>query len=227
MFKSIVSLFFPKVCSGCEAHLLQDEIVICTKCRHEIPVTNHHKNEKNEVMMRFYGRVDLEFAAAFLYFHKTGIVQNMIHKLKYKGHEEIGAIIGYWCAEEYKVVTENHKFDYIIPVPLHKKRLKERGYNQVTTFGKALSKEWKIPYKDDLLVRNIYSKTQTKKTLLNRTNIDKELFNITIDTSQNGNHYLLIDDVVTSGSTLEACCKALLKNPNSKVSVLCMAMSHS
>jgi ComF family protein len=227
MFKSIINLFFPSVCAGCNSFLLKNEIVICTRCRHEIPQTNHHINPNNEVVKRFYGRIDLEFGAAFLYFHKEGIVQNMIHKLKYKGHEEIGEIIGVWYADELKNIPELKTIDYIIPVPLHKKRLKERGYNQVTTFGKALSKNLNIPYKDDLLIRKIYSKTQTKKNLLNRTDISNDIFDITIDKSQNSNHYLLIDDVMTTGSTLEACARKLLEIPNSKVSILCMAMSHS
>lgn len=226
MFKSLINLFYPKVCGGCESFLLKNEIVICANCRHEIPLTNHHKNPNNEIVKRFYGKIDLDFGAALFYFHKKGIVQNMIHKLKYKGHEEIGEIIGYWYAEELKDIPELKTIDFIIPVPLHKKRLKERGYNQVTTFGKTLSKKLNIPYNEDLLVRKINSKTQTKKTLLNRTEIVYEVFDINNNNIQNGIHYLLIDDVITTGSTLEACAKKLLQIPNSKVSILCMAMSH-
>lgn len=227
MLKSVINLFFPKVCSGCDAFLLNGEIVICTQCRHDIPITNHHKNEKNEIINRFYGRIPLEFAAAFFYFHKKGIVQSLIHKLKYKGHEEIGTVIGIWYANELKDCDALKNIDCIIPVPLHPKRFKERGYNQVTTFGKALSENLKIPYNDELLKRVVYSKTQTNKSLIGRSDIVKDIFDINIDKSQNGNHYLLVDDVITTGSTLEACARVLLKIPEAKVSILCMALSHS
>lgn len=227
MIKSIVNLFFPPVCAACDGFLLKGEMVICTKCRHEIPLTNHHLNQENEMMKRFYGRIPLEFAASFFYFHKKGRIQNLIHKLKYKGHEEIGTSIGIWYANELKDCEVLKTIDFIIPVPLHPKRFKERGYNQVTTFGKALSENLKIPYNKNLLKRVVYSKTQTNKSLIGRSDIVKDIFDIDIDISQNGNHYLLVDDVVTTGSTLEACSRALLKIPNSKVSILCMAMSHS
>jgi ComF family protein len=225
MFQSVVNLIFPKVCAGCNSFLLTDEIVICTACRYEIPLTNHHKNPNNEAFNKFYGKIPVEFAAALFYFNKKGIVQEMIHKLKYKGHEEIGETIGYWYAEELKDLAILKTIDCIIPVPLHPKKLNERGYNQVTSFGKALSSSLQIPYNEKLLVRTIYSKTQTKKSLLGRSELAKDIFDIDIDKSQNGNHYLLVDDVITTGSTLEICTRALLKIPNSKVSILCMAMT--
>ena len=100
MIHHLLNLFFPKSCAGCQSFLLTNEVVICTQCRHEIPITNHHTNDQNEVLRKFYGRIPLEFGAAFFYFHKKGIVQEMIHKLKYKGQEEIGQTIGNWYSEE-------------------------------------------------------------------------------------------------------------------------------
>jgi len=225
MFQSVLNLFFPKACAGCNSILLSDEKVICTSCRHEIPLTNHHKTLNNEVFNKFYGRIDLEFAAAMFYFHKKGIVQEMIHKLKYKGHQEIGQLIGDWYAEELKSNTEIKSIDYIVPVPLHKKRLKERGYNQITTFGKTLSTNLNIPFNDNILVRNVYSKTQTKKTFLGRSEVIESVFGVSFDESHHNKHFLLIDDVITTGSTLEACCRELIKIPGAKVSIVCMAMT--
>jgi ComF family protein len=225
MFNSILNLFFPKACAGCNSFLLSDEKVICTLCRHEIPLTNHHKTKNNEAFSKFYGRIDLEFAATLFYFHKKGIVQEMIHKLKYKGHQEIGEVIGYWYAEELKDVKEIKDVDYIIPVPLHKKRLKERGYNQVTTFGEALSKNLNKPYNETILVRNVYSKTQTKKTFLGRSEVVESIFGVQFDENHHNKHFLLIDDVITTGSTLEACGRELLKISGAKVSIVCMAMT--
>jgi ComF family protein len=226
MFTSLINLFYPNICAGCESFLLQDEKVLCTRCRHEIPLTHHILNPNNEAFSKFYGKVPVEFAAAFLYFHKKGRVQELIHKLKYKGHEEIGMALGYWFAEELKQFEPIKDVSCIIPVPLHPKKLRERGYNQVTSFGKALSENLNIPFEENVLIRNLYTKTQTKKNLLGRTELAKNLFDITDDISLNGNHIILVDDVITTGSTLEKCCNALLKIPNVKVSVLCMAMTH-
>jgi len=132
-------------------------------CRHEIPLTHHHKIANNEAFVKFYGRIPVEFTAALFYFHKKGIVQELIHKLKYKGHQEIGEMIGSWYAQELKSVACIKTVDCIIPVPLHPKKLKERGYNQVTSFGEALAKNLSITYNPDILIRKRYSNSQTKK----------------------------------------------------------------
>jgi ComF family protein len=225
MFEKLLNLFFPKACAGCNSFLLANEKVICTVCRHEIPLTNHSKIENNEAHVKFYGRIPIEFAGALFYFHKKGIVQELIHKLKYKGHQEIGTAVGYWYAEEIKSIKKLQDIDFIIPVPLHKKRLKERGYNQVETFGKALSESTKIPYDDNVLIRTIYSKTQTNKNILGRSEMAKSIFSITADESHHNKHFLLIDDVITTGSTLEACGRELLKIPGARLSIVCLAMT--
>jgi ComF family protein len=117
--------------------------------------------------------------------------------------------------------------DEIIPVPLHKRKLRERGYNQVTNFGTTLSEGLNIAYNPNLLVRNIYSKTQSKKTLLNRSDGIDTIFDVAFSEKDHDKHFLLIDDVITTGSTLEACSHALLKIPGAKISIVCMAMAHS
>lgn len=227
MFKSLINLFFPKVCSGCNSFLLTNEDVICTVCRHEIPLTNHHLNIENEAFKKFYGRIPIIHTSALFYFHKKGIVQQLIHNLKYKGHEEIGTILGEWYSEDLKNIGLLKSVNEIIPVPLHRRKLKERGYNQVTTFGKALSSGLNIDYNDSILVRNVYSKTQSKKNLLGRTEGIESTFDVTFTEKDHNKHFLLIDDVITTGSTLEACSRALLKIPGAKISIVCMAMAQS
>jgi len=212
---------------GCKAFLLTEENVICTTCRHEIPLTQHFRNPENEAYSKFYGRIPIEHASALLYFHKKGIVQEIIHGLKYRGHEEIGTVFGKWMSEDLKKLPITNTFDTIIPVPLHKKRLRERGYNQVTTFGLGLSESLKIHYNATILQRNVYSKTQVKKNLLGRTAVIDSLFDVTFTENDHNKHFLLIDDVLTTGATLEACGRALLKIPGAKISIVCMAMSHS
>jgi ComF family protein len=227
MFESIINLFFPKVCSGCSSFLLTNENVICTVCRHDIPLTNHHLNPENDAFKKFYGRVPVLHTSALFYFHKKGIVQQLIHNLKYKGHEEIGTILGEWYAEDLKTIDLLQSVDQIIPVPLHRRKLKERGYNQVTAFGKALSSRLNTDYNDALLIRNVYSKTQSKKNLLGRTEGIETIFDISFTEKDHNKHFLLIDDIITTGSTLEACSRALLKIPGAKISIVCMAMAQS
>lgn len=227
MFESIINLFFPKVCSGCSSFLLTNENVICTVCRHDIPLTNHHLNPENDAFKKFYGRIPVIHTSALFYFHKKGIVQELIHNLKYKGHEEIGAILGEWYAEDLKTITLLQTVDEIIPVPLHRRKLKERGYNQVTAFGKALSSSLNLDYNDSILIRNVYSKTQSKKNLLGRTEGIETIFDVSFTEKNHNKHFLLIDDVITTGSTLEACSRALMKIPGAKISIVCMAMAQS
>lgn len=226
MFKNIINLFFPPVCAGCHSFLVSNENVICTLCRHNIPLTNHHLNPENEAFKKFYGRIPVEYTSALLYFHKKGIVQELIHNLKYKGQEEIGTVLGEWYAEDLKNSLIIQSVDEIIPVPLHKRKLRERGYNQVTNFGLALSKNLNIPYNSTLLIRNIYSKTQSKKTLLSRSDGIDTIFEVVFTEKDHNKHFLLIDDVITTGSTLDACSHALLKIPGVKISIVCMAMAH-
>lgn len=227
MYKTILNLFFPPVCSGCHAVLMTNETVLCTNCRHEMPVTQYHLDANNEAVKKFYGKIEIEHASAFLYFHKKGIVQELIHNLKYKGHEEIGTVLGNWYVEDLKELHLAIPFDIVIPVPLHPKKLKERGYNQVTNFGKAVAEGLNIPYNTSILYRKKYSKTQSKKNLFGRSENIENIFDAKFSEENENKHFLIVDDVLTTGATLEACARALLKIPGTKISIACMAMAHS
>ncbi|MFD2908395.1 ComF family protein [Flavobacterium ardleyense] len=181
----------------------------------------------NYITKKFYGILPVEFNAAMLYFHKDGIAQQLIHNLKYRGHQEIGTFLGQWHAKDLKEIGTKHQFSEIIPVPLHKKRLRERGFNQITTYCTALSEELQIDYNENLLFRKIYSKTQTKKNREARSEVSNSLFDVNFSEKDAGKHFLLVDDVITSGATLEACAKALLKIPDAKISIITIAYSES
>ncbi len=227
MINYLIDLFFPKVCAGCHTLLLANEAVICTRCRHEMPLTQYHLDIKNEAVKKFYGKIDIHHASAFLYFNKKGMVQELIHNLKYKGQEEIGIVLGNWYVEDLKKLDLEIPFDVVIPVPLHKRKFRERGYNQVTTFGKALAEGLEIPFDDTLLYRKKYSKTQSKKNLSGRAENIANLFDVTFSEKNQNKHFLIVDDVLTTGATLEACSRALLKIPGAKISIVCMAMANS
>ena len=227
MLKYLINLLFPKLCMGCNSLLLNNEKIICSECNHGLPYTNHHILENNDTTKKFYGIIPIEFSASMLYFHQKGIVQNLIHNLKYNKHQEIGTLLGKWYSNDLKSVSKIKTITEIIPVPLHEKRLKERGYNQVTTFCETLSEELKIPYNSSLLYRTKYSKTQTKKDKEHRKEVTNEIFDVHFNETDYNKHFLLVDDVLTSGATLEACAKALLKIPNSKVSIVTIAYTLS
>jgi ComF family protein len=226
MINNLINLFFPKVCLGCNGLLISEENVICSSCRHEIPLTQHFLNHENDAFVKFYGKIPVEQVSALFYYHKKGIVQEIIHSLKYRGHQEVGTVFGEWVSEELILLPISTHFDVVIPVPLHKKRLRERGYNQVTNFGIAIAKRLEIPFNESLLLRKVYSKTQVKKDLLGRISVIDSLFDVTFSEKDHHKHFLLVDDVLTTGATLEACGRALLKIPGAKISIVCMAMSH-
>lgn len=226
MLKNLINLIFPQLCNGCNNLLLKNESRICTNCLYELPETHHHKITDNEVTMKFYGLVPIEFGASFLYFKSKGIVKQIIHNLKYRGKEEIGTLLGNLYAPNLESIVREQRVSEIIPVPLHPKRHKKRGYNQVTTFCEALSTNLNIPLNDALLVRNLYTETQTHKDKDARQ-YQTNLFEAKFTEQDFDKHFLLIDDVITTGATLEKCARALLKIPNSKVSIVTIAFTQS
>ncbi len=227
MFKSLANLLFPVTCSGCDGLLLESENVICTQCRHNMPYTQHHRMKENETFRRFYGRLALEHASAMAYFHKEGIVQQLIHNLKYRNREEISGMIGGWYAHDLKRVPALADVTDVIPVPLHPKKLRERGYNQVEKFGRAIASGLGVAYNEEILYRTSYTNTQTRKNLAARAEIIGSAFDVKFTEADHDKHFLLVDDVITTGATIESCGRALLKIPGARISIVAMAYAHS
>jgi ComF family protein len=221
--KDFFYVFYPKICANCEEQLLRSEKVICTFCRHDLPLTNFQSYTKNKITAIFLGRITIEKAYSLLYFRKKGSTKNIIHALKYKGNEEIGVFFGNWLGE---ILCENKAFfnvDLIIPVPIHSKKKKIRGYNQVTKFGQCLSNHLDVPFIEKVLVRRSSTKTQTLKARFERFSDAETKFLLTDTAIFKNKHVLIIDDVITTGATLEACSMALLKTSGIRISVLTMA----
>ncbi len=221
----IVSSFFPAVCLGCSDKLLHQELHICTHCRHNLPFTSFQKHAQNPVMNSFYGRVLLENATALLHYKKNGMVQQLVHQLKYKGQQEIGTVFGNLLGNDLKNETSYQSITHVIPVPLHKKRFQKRGYNQVTTFGKQLATHLQANYVDDVLVKVSNNKTQAFKKRAARWMTTQHSFEIENAEKLEHAHILLVDDIITTGATLEACANALKKIPNIKISIATMSIA--
>ena len=223
--KKLLNLFFPKVCYAC-SHLLSDnERHICTDCRHNLPITNYHFENNDAVEKVFYGRVKLERATALLKFQKKGMVQHLLHNLKYKGHEAIGGVLGEWLGNELKSVEAYKNIDVVIPVPLHHRKLKKRGYNQVAQFGVTVAKALNARYIDSVLIKTTATKTQVFKKRITRWKDPDEIFSIKNKDLIKGKHLLLVDDIITTGATIEACTNVLNKAVDIKISVATMAIA--
>lgn len=222
-----MNVTFPNFCFGCTKLLINNETTICSKCLHFLPFTRHNQLKENEITRTFKGIIPIEFGYSMLYFNKKGITQSLIHNLKYRNKQEIGTFLGNIYAKELqdnKILTV---VDYIIPVPLHKKRFHERGYNQITSFCKSLGENLNIPVLDNVLVKTEYLKSQTLKNKELRLENNKKAFTIQNFKDLSNKHFLIIDDVFTTGATLESCAKEILKIENAKVSILTIAFSQS
>lgn len=223
ILKSVFRLFYPELCANCENQLTENESLVCLFCRHDLPLTNFTDYSENKITKAFYGRVAIEKANTLLFYRKEGIAKKLIHELKYKGNEEIGNFFGNWLGEILKENNEFSTIDFIIPVPLHPKKLRQRGYNQVTKFGERVSHHLKKPFVENVLLRTSTSKTQTFKARFERFNNNDTKFEVKEATLLKNKHVLLIDDVITTGATLEACAKELQKIEGVKISILTMA----
>lgn len=225
MLGSVLDLFFPKVCYACQFQLSDNEKYVCTNCRHNLPVTNYHLDNDDFVLKTFYGRAKIEHATALLRFEKKGITQHLIHNLKYKGYEDIGVFLGKWLGEELKDLNAYQTIDMVIPVPLHKKKLRKRGFNQVAKFGQEIAKQLNADYCDDVLIKITNTASQVNKNRFSRWINNEELFAIQNKEKIANKHILLVDDIITSGATMEACVSILNKAPNVKISMVAMAIA--
>jgi len=225
MFKAIIDLFFPKVCYACHEVLNDHEQDICTDCRNNLPVTNFHFHKDNNVSKVFYARVKVEYGTALFRFEKKGLVQQLIHNLKYKGQESIGVFLGDWLGGELKTVKEYSEIDIVIPVPLHKNKLKKRGYNQVAQFAEHIASALNVKYIDNVLLKVTNTDSQVLKSRLARWTNNEELFTLQNKNAIANKHILLVDDLITTGATMEACINVLNQAKNIKISVACMAIA--
>lgn len=226
MLQDFLSLLFPEICHACDQPLARGEHYICTECNVKLPYTDlhvHGATELNYLQQRFWGKVPVRFAFSYLHFRSKGRVQRVLHKLKYKGAQELGEHLG----KRYGALLYDHgyaaHFDLVVPVPLHRLKLRRRGYNQSEGFAKGLAEALQVPWSSKVLERAVDTDSQTKKSRLDRWQNVEQVFVVKQAEEVKGKRILLVDDVLTTGATLEACAHALLQHGCSEVSVTTIA----
>ncbi|MFT6970118.1 MAG: ComF family protein [Roseivirga sp.] len=203
-FEDFVALFFPSICIGCEESLPQGVQHICPTCQYQLPKTNNYKIEVTHIEQILAGSIHYKHLLAYLHFHKKGIVQKLLHELKYNHKEEVGIMLGRWFGHDLMVAGFQVEFDLIVPVPLHTSRQRKRGYNQSEAFAKGLSEVLKTDVVN-ALARIEASETQTRKTRMERQENVKSIFEVILPSMVANKRVLLVDDVLTTGATLIAC----------------------
>ncbi|WP_165838151.1 ComF family protein [Pontibacter arcticus] len=226
MFEDLLALLFPETCYGCDKALGKGEKCICTDCSIKLPYTNFHQNdlhELNPLERRFWGKVPVKYAFSYLHFESKGRVQRLLHRLKYKGAQDLGEHIGKQYGYQLAEHKYNLQFDLIVPVPLHKIKLRKRGYNQSDCFATGLAEAMQLPWNAKALARTTYTSTQTSKTRFDRWQNVEQVFMVNLPDEVKDKRVLLVDDVLTTGATLEACAVALLDAGAAEVSIATIA----
>lgn len=223
LFKSLVNLLFPRVCAACGNVLLEGEDSVCTTCRFLLPKTGYENNPDNPLAQMFYGQIPFNAVMAEFFFSKTGKVQHLIHGLKYHHCRENGIFLGQEIGKSLLKAPDYQGIDFIIPIPLHPKKEKLRGYNQSLVIAEGIHEIMNVPIAEKSLVRSVFTDTQTKKSREERYQNVKDIFELKKPEQLQGKHVLLVDDVLTTGATLMSAGKALLHAEGIKISVATVA----
>lgn len=220
----LLALLYPEECQACAGELAQSEHLICSQCRIKLPYTDFHLSPADNALHRvLWGRVPVRLAVAYLKFQEKGRVQRLLHNLKYKGQQEIGEQLGKWFGGRLGQQEAFSTVDGVVPVPLHKSKLQQRGYNQVSGYAKAIAEALHVPCLEGVLLKKKSIGTQTHKNRQERWEAMRSLYSVADASSVQGKHLLLVDDVITTGATLEACAQALLEAGASHISIATIA----
>ena len=222
---SLLHLAFPHVCEGCGTDNLQPDHLLCLRCLDSLPVTNFHLHSNNPIEKKFWGRMQVVHATAQYYFTKESMMQHLMHQFKYKGNKELGIYLGKLLG--YALASSNRflDIDALIPLPLHKSKEHKRGYNQAAVLCDGVSSVLNKPVWKDVVSRPEFTETQTKKNRIQRWQNMEGKFELANPEKIEGKHILLVDDVITTGATLEACGRELLNAKNVQLSIATLCFS--
>jgi ComF family protein len=223
IFSSTMHLLYPHVCTGCGSDLLDADNLLCVSCIHDLPHTNFASLKNNQIEKDFWGRINLVAAYSQFYFSKAFLIQHLIHQLKYKGDTKIGFYLGKIMG---KTMLQSNRFsniDALIPLPLFSEKEHKRGYNQATIICNGISSVMNIPVLNGAVIRRQATETQTRKHRTERWDNVKDSFKLAKPAELNGKTVLLVDDVVTTGATLEACGNVILNATDARLSIATLA----
>jgi ComF family protein len=217
-------LLYPDICLACGNSLAGNEYYICTKCLGNLPLTNFWNQPENPVEQLFWGRVKIEFAAAYLYFEKGSHFQNIFHELKYKGKKDVGVLLGKLYGQKL-CESRFNEIDLIIPIPLHKSRMHQRGYNQSELIAQGISESMNKPVDTKSVIRIKATKTQTSRSRYERWLNVEGIFKCIDKSPLENKHVLIVDDIVTTGATTESLIQEISDIPGIKISVVALAVA--
>lgn len=223
LLQDLRDIVYPDLCLACDEPLRSSEKIICLRCQLELPKTDYADFRENPVAKKFWGKVPVAHAMALYHFHKSSRIQNLMHALKYKGRKDVGIKLGNLLGFQLFKNDLFNSVDYITSVPLHREKEIKRGYNQANLIGEGLSEILEIPFASSILRKTKFTDSQTKKNRIQRWENVKEIFQLEEENTIKGKHILLIDDVITTGSTLEACTAELIKADGVRVSIAAVA----
>jgi len=216
-------LFFPHVCAGCGTDNISLQAPLCLHCISELPLTNFAVYAGNPVEKYFWGRMPVSGAAALCHFTDGSLVQHLLHQLKYRGNKEVGYLLGKLIGHSLTAADRFHGIDMLVPLPLFAARQKKRGYNQASILCSGIADVLQLPVVEDAIVRLSATETQTHKNRIERWMNMEGKFSLLQPGIFSGKHILLVDDVITTGATLEACGQAILRAGNVKLSIATLA----
>ncbi len=225
IINGLTQLFFPHTCYGCGSDLLSAESLLCLRCLNDLPETNFAKHANNPIEKIFWGRMPVSAAMTGFYFSKHAIIQTLIHQLKYKGKKEVGIFLGKRLGMQLKDSNRFTGIDALIPLPLFPHKQKRRGYNQAEVIADGISEVFNIPVWNNIITRKIYTDSQTRKGRTDRWENVKESFALQNANALRDKHVLLVDDVITTGATTEACGSVLLAAENVQLSIAALAFA--
>ncbi len=222
VLRNFVNLFFPTLCAGC-SRVIHHKETVCSACRLTLPYLQTDK-EQEALMLKFAGREPIAYVYAYLHFEKRSVVQKLIHRLKYKGRKELGQELGRWFGEELNgKQTKVNEADMFIPVPIHPLREQQRGYNQSEWIANGLAAAMNVPSRTDIMKRTKFVASQTKKNRLDRWQNVASVFDVTNPDTVKDKHVVIVDDIITTGATLEACAIALREAGAKTIGIITIA----
>lgn len=225
IWNDLMGLLFPESCVLCGKAMVEGEELICMYCMYRLPRTNFHTDRENKVEKRFFGKIPVEEASAYFYFNKGSDFRHLIHLLKYKDRKDVGATLGRFAARDLMNSDTFKGVDCIIPIPLHKNKERKRGYNQAEWIARGMAEVMNIPMELNGIHRVKANNTQTRKSVLQRWQNVQEIFEVKDSLMVEGKHILLVDDVLTTGATMESCAVVLLEVKGVKISIFTLAVA--